>query len=204
MSEHTSHNLLRVAAQLTAAAHHVRRGNAAAASEQIAQAMTLLNGLGTCFVGRSQADMEAARRPRGAFAAWQVRRLLGHIDARLTDTVHVMELAALTDLSVSHFCRSFKRTFGLSPHEWIVRRRIEVAQRLMLTTWAPLSEIALACGMSDQSHFTRSFRRIVGDTPFSWRRTRREIPEASTDPQRAPAPSPELVTPARSFGMHTS
>jgi AraC-like DNA-binding protein len=42
----------------------------------------------------------------------------------------------------------------------------------MLTTGASLSEIALSCGMSDQSHFTRSFRRIVGETPSSWRQTR--------------------------------
>jgi AraC-like DNA-binding protein len=43
----------------------------------------------------------------------------------------------------------------------------------MLTTSAPLSEIALSCGMSDQSHFTRSFRRIVGETPHLWRQARR-------------------------------
>ena len=55
---------------------------------------------------------------------------------------------------------------------WIRHRRIELAQGLMLTTGASLSEIALSCGMSDQSHFTRSFRRIVGETPSSWRQTR--------------------------------
>ena len=48
----------------------------------------------------------------------------------------------------------------------------ELAQALMLTTGASLCEIALSCGMSDQSHFTRSFRRIVGETPSSWRHTR--------------------------------
>jgi AraC-like DNA-binding protein len=58
-------------------------------------------------------------------------------------------------------------------HIWIAHRRIEVAQGLMLTTRAPLSEIALSCGMSDQSHFTRSFRRIVGETPHLWRQARR-------------------------------
>jgi AraC-like DNA-binding protein len=56
---------------------------------------------------------------------------------------------------------------------WITRRRVEAAQALMLTTSIPLSEIALRCGMSDQSHFTRAFRRVVGDTPYSWRQTRR-------------------------------
>jgi AraC-like DNA-binding protein len=47
----------------------------------------------------------------------------------------------------------------------------------MITTGASLSEIALSCGMSDQSHFTRSFRRIVGETPSSWRQTRHDAIE---------------------------
>jgi len=55
----------------------------------------------------------------------------------------------------------------------VLRRRIELAQGLMLTTRDPLSSIALRCGMCDQAHFTRSFHRIVGETPWSWRRARR-------------------------------
>ena len=184
MSEHTSHNLLRIAAQLTEAARYARYGNNAAASERITQAMTLLDGLSTCFISRSEVDAKAERTPRGAFAAWQVRRLVAHIDARLADTVQNRELAVLMDCSVSHFSRSFKQTFGISAHEWIVRRRIEAAQSLMVTTSAPLIEIALACGMSDQSHFTRSFRRVVGDTPYSWRRTHREVSSVPTSRDR--------------------
>ena len=82
------------------------------------------------------------------------------------------ELARLLSLSTSHFTRMFKRTQGASPRAYVLRRRIEVSKGLMLTTPEPLSSIALACGMYDQSHFTRAFRRIVGETPFSWRRTR--------------------------------
>ena len=83
------------------------------------------------------------------------------------------ELAALLGLSASHFCRAFKCSFGASPRDYVVRRRIEVAQALMLTTSEPLSSIAVSCGMCDQQHFTHSFRRIVGETPSTWRRTRR-------------------------------
>ncbi|HEY3657774.1 MAG TPA: AraC family transcriptional regulator [Steroidobacteraceae bacterium] len=82
------------------------------------------------------------------------------------------ELASSLDISVGHFCRAFKCTFGMSARIWIRQRRIQFAQGLMLTTRASLSEIALSCGMSDQPHFTRSFRRIVGEAPFSWRQTR--------------------------------
>jgi transcriptional regulator GlxA family with amidase domain len=55
----------------------------------------------------------------------------------------------------------------------VLRRRIEVAQGLMLTTSEPLSSIAVTCGMYDQAHFTRAFHRVVGETPYTWRRTRR-------------------------------
>ena len=81
-----------------------------------------------------------------------------------------MELAELLGLSKGHFARTFKRAFGVSPHAYVLRRRIEVAQGLMLTTCEPLSSIALTCGMCDQSHLAHTFHRIVGETPDSWRR----------------------------------
>jgi AraC family transcriptional regulator len=86
----------------------------------------------------------------------------------------VQELARLLGLSASHFCRAFKCAFGASPRDYVLRRRIEMAQALMLTTSEPLSSIAVNCGMCDQQHFTRSFHRIVGETPSNWRRTRRD------------------------------
>jgi hypothetical protein len=68
-----------------------------------------------------------------------------------------------------------------------------VAQGLMLRTSAPLSEIALRCGMSDQAHFTRTFRRVVGETPCLWRRTRRN---AMLDHQSGVHGIPQLTNPA--------
>src|SRR5258708_23421812 len=105
--------------------------------------------------------------PRGGFAAWQSRRLAAHVDANLSGKIAVKDLAVSLDISVGHFCRAFKRTFGMPARIWIRHRRIALAQQLMLTTAASLSEIALRCGMRDQSHFTRSFRRTVGETPSS-------------------------------------
>jgi len=86
-------------------------------------------------------------------------------------------------LSNGQFCRAFKSSFGMPAHVYLMHRRIEVAQGLMLRTGAPLSEIALRCGMSDQAHFTRTFRRVVGETPCLWRRTRRNamLDQSATD-----------------------
>jgi AraC-like DNA-binding protein len=111
--------------------------------------------------------------PRGGLAPWKARRIVAHMEANLSDTISVQQLAALVRLSSSHFSRMFTRTFGISPHAWLMRRRLQVAQNLMLKTDAPLSDIALSCGMSDQSHLTHLFTRCLGETPSSWRRTRR-------------------------------
>lgn len=113
------------------------------------------------------------RTARGGLAPWQARRLVAHVDANLGEEISIADLATFVNLSASHFCRVFKRTFGLSPHAWLMRRRLETARALMLTTSATLSQIALSCGMTDQAHFTRRFRRAIGETPHVWRRTQR-------------------------------
>ena len=115
---------------------------------------------------------------RGGLPAWQTRRVFAHVEANLCRKISIRELAGLLGLSASHFCRAFKCTIGSSPRDYVLRRRIELAQVLMLTTSEALSSIAVSCGMCDQSHFTRSFHRIVGETPYSWRRTRRGSPKS--------------------------
>jgi AraC family transcriptional regulator len=170
----TSCDLSAVAAQLVEAAWYAREGDSEAAKAHIARAITLLDGypgLRTPAVGTD--GTEVARIRRGAFAAWQARRLAAHVEANLGAKIYIKDLAAFLGVSSSHFCSAFKRTFGMPAHIWVARRRIEAAQGLMLTTSASLSEISLRCGMSDQSHFTRAFRRIVGETPHAWRQSRR-------------------------------
>jgi AraC-like DNA-binding protein len=111
---------------------------------------------------------------RGRLARWQANRAMSYVDAHVDARLKVSEIANVVHLSSSHFSRAFKRTFGMTVHAWVMRRRIEMAQTLMLNTSQKLSEIALRCGLSDQSHLTRWFRRVVGETPGSWRRERYE------------------------------
>jgi AraC family transcriptional regulator len=105
--------------------------------------------------------------------AWQVRKVIDHIDRHITSRVLVADLCALVQRSEAHFSRSFKRTFGHSPHAFVIRRRIELAAQSMLQTEASLSNIALECGFVDQAHFCKQFRRVTGETPAAWRRARR-------------------------------
>jgi AraC family transcriptional regulator len=105
--------------------------------------------------------------------AWQARKVLDYIDRHITSRVLVADLCALVWRSQAHFSRSFKGTFGCSPHAFVVRRRIELAAKYMLETEMSLSDIALGCGFVDQAHLCKHFRVATGRTPATWRRAKR-------------------------------
>src|SRR5271168_499480 len=125
---------------------------------------------------RQQIDPPAAGEvpdERGRMLAWQVRKVRDYIDSHITGSVLVADLCALIQRSEAHFSRSFKRTFGESPHTFVVRRRVELAAQYMLTTDASLSDIALRCGFTDQAHLCKHFRQAADQTPAAWRRANR-------------------------------
>src|SRR3546814_9877413 len=72
-----------------------------------------------------------------------------------------------SDLSPSHFLRLFKVATGQTPHQFIVRRRVEKAQHLLRGTSQPIAQIAFACGFSHQQHFSNVFTKFNGMTPRS-------------------------------------
>jgi len=105
-------------------------------------------------------------------APWQLRRVLAHIEANLGLSIRNKELATLARLSPFHFNVAFRNSVGESPHAHIIRRRVERAQGLMLSTNKTLTDIAAECGFADQAHLTRLFRRLSGESPAAWRRAR--------------------------------
>jgi AraC family transcriptional regulator len=109
---------------------------------------------------------------RGGLASWQIAKVTTYLEANIGVSIQIADLAQAVRVSPSHFCHAFKESFGISPHAYLMRRRVERAQGLMLATHAPLSQIAADCGLTDQAHFTRMFRRFVGESPGAWRRAR--------------------------------
>ena len=109
---------------------------------------------------------------RGGLAPWQARRAEAMIEKNLEAKVSVGVLAEAVRLSPSHFRRAFRQTFGTAPRGYIMRRRIDRAKQLMQTTNDALADIALACGLADQSHFSTVFRRMERESPNAWRRRR--------------------------------
>lgn len=145
-----------------------------AAAVAIAQASALLQADHDRWTARSEGA--AAEPARGGLAPWQIRKVKAHIEENLDATVRIDDFTAITRLSARYFSCAFKRSFGEPPHAYLVRRRIEKAQEMMLTTDESLSQIALACGLSDQAHLSRLFRRATGATPNAWRRERKGEP----------------------------
>jgi AraC family transcriptional regulator len=119
---------------------------------------------------------------KGRLLAWQARKVRDYIDSHITGPVLVSDLCGLVQRSEAHFSRSFKRTFGESPHSFIVRRRVDLAARYMLTSDASLTDIASCCGFADQAHLCKHFRQAVGQTPAAWRRVHRLQDDESTTP----------------------
>lgn len=122
----------------------------------------------------SSGDPHDPHSARCCLAPWQIRRLTTHIESNLSSSLRCEDLAKLVRLSLSHFMRAFKATFGYTPHMFVMRRRFERAQGLMLTTYASLGEIALECGLADQSHLSRIFQRFARESPGAWRRARED------------------------------
>lgn len=128
--------------------------------------------LGAHLLQRYGVVQRTARAQKGGLAPWQKRRASELLHENLHGRIRLSELARECGLSASHFARSFKISFGVSTHRWLIQHRIERAKELMSGAGNSLMEIAIESGFSDQAAFTRAFQRLVGMTPGSWRRRR--------------------------------
>jgi len=101
-----------------------------------------------------------------------LRRVDEYIDVHLGETIRLDTLADVAGLSPSHFSRMFKQSKGVSPGDYLARRRVERTKELLDSTDLSVAEIALAVGFSDQSHCSRSFRKLIGICPREYRCSR--------------------------------
>lgn len=120
--------------------------------------------------GRHPAPDAESERTFGSLVR---ERLAEHVRAHLAAKVSLVELAAVAGLSPHYFLQVFRNTFGMTPHRYLLRQRIEHAKQLLAHEQASISDVGLALGFADQSHFTATFRRLAGSTPSQWRRARR-------------------------------
>jgi len=101
--------------------------------------------------------------------ASKLTTIANYIQAHCDQNLSLAELAQQAQMSLHYFARSFKQAIGLSPHQYLIRCRIERAKSLLLRNDLPIIEIAQRLGFTDQSHLSRHFKQQTGITPQQWR-----------------------------------
>lgn len=114
----------------------------------------------------------APRRP--GLASSKIQKVVDYVDAMLEHHLKLSDISAVAGLSRTHLSRQFKAVTGVSPHQYVLQRRVERAKRLLVATNEPIAQIAHACGFSHQEHMSGVFRRITGETPARYRQLTRQ------------------------------
>ena len=132
-------------------------------------AQSLADALVVHFLRRYAAVQSSLREVAGGFTPFKLRRTFAYIQEHLEHELSLATLAAVAQMSPTHFAHLFKQATGQTPHRYVILCRMEQAKRLLAETDVPLSEIAYQVGCADQSHFTALFRQHVATTPKAYR-----------------------------------
>lgn len=109
------------------------------------------------------------QRFNGGLSGPTLKQVMGYIAENYASDIKLAELAKVAGMSSFHFAREFKRATGITPHQYLIKFRIERSKALLAERELPLIEVGLRSGFSHQSHFTRLFRKITGTTPHTYR-----------------------------------
>jgi AraC family transcriptional regulator len=110
------------------------------------------------------------KRPNKRLSDRRLRQVFVYIEDNLAENIALGDLAAVVGLSVSHFNVLFREATGISPHQYLIRRRIERAKDMLSEGKLSISQIASESGFAHQSHLARHMRRMLGVTPNALRK----------------------------------
>lgn len=127
------------------------------------------------LLSRYSTHSHQAKIITGSFTQQQWKQIVDYIDANLNRNISLAELAATVPLSQYHFAHLFKESIGTSPHQYLIRCRVERAKQLLVMSNLPIAAIAHAVGFASQAHFTYHFKRLVGVTPKVFHSDRKNI-----------------------------
>lgn len=132
-------------------------------------AESLANVLALHLLRHYTAATHGRQRFVGGLSGKKLRLILDFIDNNYGGDLGLSELAAVAGMSTFHFAREFKRATGATPHQYLIKLRIERAKELLSHSEMSLVDVGFRAGFSHQSHFTRLFRKLTGTTPQSYR-----------------------------------
>ncbi len=137
-------------------------------AESLANALAITLIRDHSSLGRSAAG-KAAREHIGGLSKRALKDATDYIGDNLQRDLKLAEIAGAAHMSPYHFSRLFKRSTGLSPHRYLIERRVQRAKELLCGSTLPIVEIALLCGFANQSHLNRHFKRLLGVSPKTLR-----------------------------------
>ncbi|BAC91168.1 helix-turn-helix domain-containing protein [Gloeobacter violaceus] len=130
----------------------------------------MANALAVHILCRYSTNKSSIQHDSGRLSDQQLDRVINYIDEHLDQNLSLAELAALARLSSYHFARLFKRSTGIAPHQYHIRRRVERAKRLLLARELSIAEVAQVVGFASQGHLNYHFKRVVGIAPKAFLR----------------------------------
>ncbi|WP_416465735.1 helix-turn-helix transcriptional regulator [Sphingomonas sp. VDB2] len=113
--------------------------------------------------------------PTAAFSAYRLHHVMNAVQQRPQASHSLEEMAAQAGITPSHFCRVFRKAAGMSPHQYVMKTRLDRARQMLTQSDMGLATIAEFLGFTNQSHFTRAFRQYAGETPSDFRKRGREM-----------------------------
>jgi AraC family transcriptional regulator len=131
----------------------------------------LAMGLATRVVRNHSSLARASRTIKAAMPGRKLKAVLGYIEDNLGRDLGLEEIADVAGLSASHFKTMFRKSLGLPPHQYLIRRRVERAAMQLRRGKMPIGQIALENGFCHQSHLAMHTRRVLGLTPQQLRNT---------------------------------
>jgi AraC family transcriptional regulator len=130
-------------------------------SVEQAIAVTLVNG--------HAVRHRAVQLYKGGLGSARLRRIKELVRAKLEDDLSLDEMAESVGLSTAHFARMFRKSTGQTPHQFVLRQRVERAKAMLRAPDARVLDVAVACGFKTQQHFAQVFRDIWGISPTEFR-----------------------------------
>lgn len=124
---------------------------------------------------RRHVEVSAAASRRPSLTPAALRRIADYIEAHIDQPLRLEQLAKVVGISRAHFARAFHNETGVTPHRYVMQRRVEAALIMLKTGDLPLSDIASMTGFADNAHLNRMFRKLLGVRPSEARGMVRKV-----------------------------
>ena len=141
------------------------------AEERTAYVAAMVNALKAHILSGPPAHGNPTEIPVSDFSAYRLHKIMNAVLTNPAEEHSLEAMASVAGVTPSHFCRLFKKATGISPHQYVMKARLDRAQELLGASDMSIAAIADRLGFTSQSHFTRAFRQYAGQTPSGWRHT---------------------------------